>query len=264
MNDLRVSPVRSAGECAASARKGLGDLQDFFLAGNRVVVVPGDAQADIEIDSLDLPQDEVAAGEILGPFRHEPDTDSGGDERDQRKRVFTSVGDVDIPGDIETIHLGVAPIVCTWPFNNARPTSLWAAQFSAPYVVAMALMGVPPGPDWFSEDRFSDRAVQALMDRIDLGELDQTSAVRSGTHHISAEATIHTRRGDLLHARVGIAMGEAANPMTREARDRKFQRLARHVLDGAQADELLRTIQNLEKVPTLDGLVKLATPAKFE
>lgn len=82
-------------------------------------------------------------------------------------------GNIDIPGDIETIRLSVAPIVCTWPFSNRRPTNLWAAQFSAPYVVAMALMGVPPGPGWFSEEKLSDAAVQALMDRIELHEIDR-------------------------------------------------------------------------------------------
>lgn len=52
--------------------------------------------------------------------------------------------------------------------------------------------------------------------------------------------------------------------MTGEARDRKFHHLTRHLLNGAQADALLHTIQNLENEPSLGGLVRLATPAQTE
>jgi 2-methylcitrate dehydratase PrpD len=166
--------------------------------------------------------------------------------------------DLDARRDIGKIELTVPPIVCEWPFNNTRPTSLWSAQFSAPYVVAVALLGVPPGPEWFSEARFRDPDVLALMDRIALRAVDESMT----SHGPGAEATVHTRGGEALRASVGVARGEAANPMTKTQRDRKFRSLAQQRMMATQADALLNRIQTLETEATLEPLVQAMAPAQ--
>ena len=54
-------------------------------------------------------------------------------------------------------------IVCEPPFNQPAPNDAWAAQFSAPYAVAMALFEIEPGPAWSSEAWLHSDAVAGLM-----------------------------------------------------------------------------------------------------
>lgn len=134
------------------------------------------------------------------------------------------------------------PIVCEPPFNNPRPVDIWAAQFSAPYAVAMALLGVEPGPDWFSEGQIRNEEAARLMARIELRP--DTGRANPSSHHIAC-AQLSLKDGRIFHAGVKIALGEAANPLPRSFLEEKFIKLAERKLGTERAVELLRSIANI-------------------
>ncbi len=68
----------------------------------------------------------------------------------------------------QNILVSAPAIVCEAPFNNPRPNDMWAAQFSAPYTIALALLGVEPGAGWFTQQRLSDPELNALAGKIKL------------------------------------------------------------------------------------------------
>jgi 2-methylcitrate dehydratase PrpD len=174
--------------------------------------------------------------------------------------VLEACAQIDMLDDIQQITLRVQPIVSSYPFNNARPDTMQAAQFSVQFAVALALLGVDPGPAWFRKEMYTDRSVLSLMDRIDLAPDSASPECPSGQpNHIPAEATIVTANRT-FGAKVIVARGDAANPLTDEERDHKFRRLASCRLPHDRVDDVLDRLRNLEKENSIATLVRALVP----
>ncbi|MDH0117972.1 MmgE/PrpD family protein [Rhizobium pusense] len=70
--------------------------------------------------------------------------------------------------DVRQIEVFAPEIVCRPPFNDPEPRDIWAAQFSAPFAIAMGVLGHAAGPEWFAPSRFADRTVRKLTAKIRL------------------------------------------------------------------------------------------------
>jgi 2-methylcitrate dehydratase PrpD len=151
------------------------------------------------------------------------------------------------------------PIVCEPPFNNPAPADIWAAQFSAPYAVAMALLGVEPGPDWFSEELIHNDVVARLMARIKLRS--DTDRTNHNSHH-TALAQLHLKDGRIFHAEVKIALGEAANPLPRSFVEGKFVNLAERWLGRERSLTLMETIADIRNRPSIQLLFAESVPKR--
>ncbi|WP_426127873.1 MmgE/PrpD family protein [Pararhizobium sp. PWRC1-1] len=150
----------------------------------------------------------------------------------------------------ERLVITAPPIVCEPPFNNPAPADIWPAQFSAPYAVAMALLGIEPGPDWFSEEQVRGDAAMRLMARI---ELRPDMGKPADSHHV-ARAQLSLKDGRIFHAEVKIALGEAANPLPRSFLEEKFIKLARRRLGHDRSLALLKTISSIGNTANLEPL----------
>lgn len=157
----------------------------------------------------------------------------------------------------ERLVITAPPIVCEPPFNNPVPADIWAAQFSAPYAVAMALLGIEPGPDWFSEEQIRADAAMRLMVRIelrpDMGKPDPNS------HHV-ARAQLSLKDGRIFHAEVKIALGEAANPLPRSFLEEKFLKLAERKFGSDRSLALLKVISGIGNMASLQPLFAASVP----
>jgi 2-methylcitrate dehydratase PrpD len=160
--------------------------------------------------------------------------------------------------DLARILLCTVPIVSRFPFDNARPRTMWEAQFSAPFACAMALLRIPPGPAWFSGEWYEDRDVLSLMQKTVISPLPQHAAadVLPGAAQVTARATLVSRDGKSSWAEVGVARGEASNPLSQEELDEKFLRLAEHRLTADAARALLARIHRLEREGSIRALVR--------
>lgn len=153
------------------------------------------------------------------------------------------------------------PIVCEPPFNGSAPADVWAAQFSAPCAVAMALLGVEPGPDWFSHTQIRDDCTARLMAQIELRP--DTDRANHNSHHI-ARPQLHLKDGRVFHAEVKIALGEAANPLPRAFLEGKFVNLAGRKIGKERALTLLRSIANIGTASTVEPLFGETVPESLE
>ncbi|KSV64959.1 hypothetical protein N183_34405 [Sinorhizobium sp. Sb3] len=146
------------------------------------------------------------------------------------------------------------PILCEPPFSEARPRHMWAAQFSAPHAIAMAVFGVEPGPDWFVDDWLNDEIAGRFQDSIEL---------RPHTIHASpqsahaASACLQLRDGQSFERHVDVAEGEASNPMRKSALEGKFLRLASPVVGDSSACEAIDNVYALDKAGLLRPLLNL-------
>ncbi|AJD42406.1 MmgE/PrpD family 2-methylcitrate dehydratase protein [Rhizobium gallicum bv. gallicum R602sp] len=170
--------------------------------------------------------------------------------------VFTMAG-IDAAAS-ERIKLGVTapPIVCEPPFSTVRPKDMWAAQFSAPHAIAMAVLGVEPGPDWFAEDWLRHDIAGSLQDIIEFMPRSARDLFRE-PH--AASACLHLHDGRVLEKYVPLADGEAANPMQESALETKFLRLASPTVGDKASLELLDRLQNLKSATSVQPLVRFVS-----
>jgi 2-methylcitrate dehydratase PrpD len=156
----------------------------------------------------------------------------------------------------QSILVSTPAIVCEAPFNNPRPHDMWAAQFSAPYTIALALLGVEPGPGWFTQQRLSDPELSALAGKITLRpyECAKDHVNRKPAHHAaSAEMTLDD--GRFLKTEIEVAKGEAANPLSEEVLDRKFLHLANGSVGSEVGNRLLDRIKSIETAASVKALL---------
>jgi 2-methylcitrate dehydratase PrpD len=174
-------------------------------------------------------------------------------------KAFAAAGVDPKDHDPDRLVITVPPIVCEPPFNNPAPADIWAAQFSAPYAVAMALLGVEPGPDWFSEEQIRGDAAARLMARIELQP--DMGKPASNPHHV-ARAQLSLKDGRIFHAEVKIALGEAANPLPRSFLEEKFLKLAERRLGSDRSLALLKVISGIGNMASLQPLFAASAPEK--
>lgn len=148
-------------------------------------------------------------------------------------------------------------IVCEPPFNEPAPKDAWAAQFSAPYAVAMALLGIEPGPAWFSETWLRSEVVAGFITKIELRAHAGPSA--PGSHH-AADAQLHTADGQVFEAEVKVALGEAENPLGRQFLEEKFRRLAMPRIGAVRAERLLASVTEIRDCPSINHMLTLLGP----
>ena len=81
------------------------------------------------------------------------------------------------------------------PFTNSAPATMHDAQYSIPYGVAVALLGVKPGVAWFERETLDRADVRALASRVRLepqpggsagGRVRMLAAGRTATAEVSA------------------------------------------------------------------------------
>ena len=108
-------------------------------------------------------------------------------------------------------------------------TSVMAAQYSAQFNVAAAVLADPSDPATFSSDRISDPALAALQSRVTLvpdPAFDATYAWKQG-----ARVEITTTDGRLLERTVHGQRGSMHDPLSDDEIERKFHVLAEGRLD---------------------------------
>lgn len=137
--------------------------------------------------------------------------------------VLAQAGVAPDSADIARWVVQGAPILTRAPFSSPHPADMAAAPFSAPYGIAMAALGVAPGPDWFAAHALQDKRALAIAARIELQPLPPGEL--QGYHHPArAQLVLHDGRR-FVHD-VPVAQGDAANPLPHAFIEAKFHRLA--------------------------------------
>ncbi|MBB4403032.1 MULTISPECIES: MmgE/PrpD family protein [Rhizobium/Agrobacterium group] len=145
--------------------------------------------------------------------------------------------------EVREIEVFASEIVCRAPFNDPEPRDIWAAQFSAPFAIAMGVLGHAAGPEWFAPSRFLDQTVRDLTAKIRLSPL--RSADRSSHHH-AARVRLHLFDDRVVEATADVAKGDAANPLAPSFLEEKFLRLSAARLHGTRRQQILQFLKQLE------------------
>lgn len=152
--------------------------------------------------------------------------------------------------------------ICSPPYENRRPVYWNDVTWSVPYGIALAALGHPPGPAWYAPERLVDPEIHRLADKVELETLPEASRLfleRGGIVKPLTEVEVRAGGKTFTRRREGYK-GDPDRPMTREEVHDKFTRLATHVLEIEQAEELITRCEALERVDDVGELGRLLGP----
>ncbi len=132
------------------------------------------------------------------------------------------------------------------------PKNSETADHSSYYLTAIAIVDRQIGPDQFSPAKYSDPRVLDLIGKIELeGDQELEKARPAGIVEIT------TRQGAQYSCRVDYPRGHARNPMTDQELEIKFRGLAARHMNEAQADQVIRTVFELDRLEDVVNLCRL-------
>jgi 2-methylcitrate dehydratase PrpD len=144
-----------------------------------------------------------------------------------------------------------------------EPKYMIQAQFCVPYLVTMVLMGEPTGPNWFTDDMLKNPGVREFQRKVKLEEDPEATKVGWGPMNVIWNGTVEitTKDGKCFTKHVEYPKGEPENPFTRQDHIDKLTNMASWLgMKQSQIDELIQTLDSLEKLGPISELTRLLVP----
>ncbi|KLU60708.1 2-methylcitrate dehydratase [Peptococcaceae bacterium CEB3] len=157
------------------------------------------------------------------------------------------------PGQVEKIVVKTYPIAIDIT-GNFRPDSLYAAKFSLPFCVALAVNERKVGLNEFSLANLRDPMMQSVLERVELREDPALTALYPAKW--PAEVEIVTTDGRKVCGRTEYPQGDPENPVTQEQLMDKFRTLASIHYEDEVVEGLLLAVNQLEDVRDLSVMLQ--------
>lgn len=145
---------------------------------------------------------------------------------------------------------------------TALPTLPFDVVFSAPYLVALVLHGIPPGPEWLSESRLKDEKLLETARKITFTEWDEASRLYPLVNReLMSKVTIIDKSGATYHETIRITKGDPRNPMTQQELFEKFRTLSGPVIVREKSEKICTLVSEaLEYLVSIRALTDLMVP----
>jgi 2-methylcitrate dehydratase PrpD len=166
------------------------------------------------------------------------------------------------PEDVERVTVRVQKRIAE-AFGIYEPKHMIQAQFSMPYVVTMALMGEPTGPNWYQESKFKNRKIRELQHRVSLEEDPMAKDKFYKENKVVSTVELVTKSGNRFTEHVEYPKGEPENPFSQEDHLEKMRSMASWLgMKGRQISELVETLNRLERLRSVSELTRLLVPKR--
>jgi 2-methylcitrate dehydratase len=134
------------------------------------------------------------------------------------------------------------------------------ADHNLAYLLSMAILDHEVGPDQFDKEQWKDPKVQELMSKMEFkGDME---LVKDFPRLWTCIVQITTKDKQVYTQRVDLPKGGPKNPFTDKELEAKFSKLVTKLMPQAQADQIIKTIYDLDKLDDVSGLMKLLIVAK--
>ena len=144
------------------------------------------------------------------------------------------------------------PKVATY-LSGFTPTNMLAAKFSIPYALAAAIVRRSTGVESFGDGARADPEVSTLAARITV-VADPAREPEGFGDRGRYLVTVSLRDGATQTEEVGVARGDAANPVPDELVIQKFRGLAGMRLAPGQVAQIVETVLGIEAIADVAGL----------
>ena len=163
-------------------------------------------------------------------------------------------------GDIEriTVHL---PDVYLRPHQyDPAPRSYWEGIYSVQWGTALGILGVEPGHEWFTEERFADPVAREMARRIEIVEDPEGSKVFAARRFHQVRNTVELRAGGRTYTKsalMGDILGSPGRPMPKATLEDKFHRLADPAIGHSRAASLMEALCGLTSISDANDLAEM-------
>lgn len=158
------------------------------------------------------------------------------------------------PEDIDKIESG-GSFKMLDTHEEKRPRSMMAAQYSLPFITALAFYRNLADPSSWDEAVLDDPQVVALAQRVDLHIDDELEKIRQETNdYAGIKMKVTLKNGQEHFVQVRYSKGTLENPATSEDIHEKFQVLAAHALSPTAVKKVAGLVDKLEE---LDDVARL-------
>ena len=155
--------------------------------------------------------------------------------------------------DISKILVGTYPIAVSTAGKRYEPSTADDAKFSLHYCVAAALIYGKVGLEEFSNEKLALSTILDLSKRVEVFVDPEFVNARLGP----AKVRINTKNGDEYQSRVEKPKGYPENPLTKTELETKFKTLSSLVFTNERIKDLLKTVNNLERMDRVKDLAAL-------
>lgn len=136
-----------------------------------------------------------------------------------------------------------------------EPVSVVDAQFCIPYTAAMVILGIEPGPGWYTEENLMNKEIIDLSSRLEVVVDPELNRRYVEDGELAARVEVVTTQGDRLEAFVDVPTGDMRNPLTKEDVEKKFRNQASYVLGKNKIDRAMALISRFETLESIDELM---------
>ncbi|MDA8228248.1 MAG: MmgE/PrpD family protein [Desulfitobacterium hafniense] len=158
-----------------------------------------------------------------------------------------------IPEQIKKIVVRTYPIAIDIT-GNFNPDSVYAAKFSLPYCVALALKEGKAGLREFNDLNLNDQAIRELISKVTLLEDAEIAALYPAKWPTTVEIT--DNHGNQYLGRTDYPQGDPENSVTDEQLKAKFRDLTTSLHSLEKVEILIASIFDLEHVKDLSGMLQ--------
>jgi 2-methylcitrate dehydratase PrpD len=163
--------------------------------------------------------------------------------------------------EVEKIEVRSFHLVTHHPFDLVEPKDLGEAVFSTPFDIAVAIAGIPPGPDWYAQSQLTNPLILNLAKKVEL--IEDPEANESYPSKLLSKVTIKAR-SRVFEMRVDYPKGEVQNPLSQEDLENKFRGVAYRYLTREKAERIIRLVNSLENLKDIRDLTKMLIFNKFD
>jgi 2-methylcitrate dehydratase PrpD len=158
-------------------------------------------------------------------------------------------------GEIEEVLIGTNAVAIPQVGTIYEPQEIAAAQFSAPFSVAMAVIKGRNGFRDYTEENLKDPDIKAFARRVRLVMDDEIQAMFPQKRAV--RVTVKLKNGTTFQEKLDGARGTPVNPMTRAEVEDKFRDLATVVLPGSRVEEIIQVVEALDEAKSFAVLCRL-------
>jgi 2-methylcitrate dehydratase PrpD len=160
------------------------------------------------------------------------------------------------PDQIEHIDIGCSFKVFD-QHDSKKPESIMAAQYSLPFVAALAFFRDLADPSSWNESALSDSKVVELVQKVDMQVDEELDKIRRETNAYGPlKMKVRLKDGQEHQIRIEYFKGQVQNPAAPEDIVRKFNVMAKHVFPQKRLDQIAQIVDRLEQEQKPDNLSK--------
>jgi len=145
-------------------------------------------------------------------------------------------------------------------FRIYEPDYMIQGQFSIPYVVTMAMTGVPRS-EWYAEETLRNPKLRAYQHKVKVEEDPVQTERFYRLYTAGTTVTIRMKDGRQFSKQVEYPRGEPENSFSEQDHIDKLNWMASHLgMKQSQTDELYQALTGLEKLGSVSELTRLLVP----